>query len=398
MKRTYDTVVLGCGGLGSAALYWLSKQLGSEVLGLEQFGHGHEKGGSHDHSRIIRLSYGSSEYARLAPHTYTCFQELEEASGVQLVFKTGGLDLMPAGSDTAQDLDSFAAAMQASGTPFERWSAGETMRHYPQFRLPESVEVLYQPDAGLVDARKGVLVHALMARRNGAALLDHTAVQSIESQRDGVEIETDRGRFSARRLVVTAGAWLGTVLAMVKVQLPVTVTREQVSYFSTPQLRDFAMSRFPVWIWYGRDHECFYGFPVYGEAALKVAQDVGGQITTPQTRSYDKDRRSDGSVRHFMQSHLPGGLGPELYTKTCLYDLTPDRDFIIDFLPQHPNILILSGAAHAYKFSSLLGKIASELITTGRTPHDLHRFRLDRPGLTDPAHALAFHIHPHIGT
>ena len=392
MQRSVDTIVLGCGGLGSAALYWLSKELGSEVLGLEQYGHGHERGGSHDHSRIIRLSYGVPEYARLAVHTYPCFAELEEVSGVQIVHKTGGLDLWAGGSGQSLERDSFALAMTQTGTDFEAWSAEETMRHFPQFRLPEDVQALYQKDAGLVDARKGVMVHALMARRNGAALLDHTAVQGISAHADGVDIDTTQGRFSARRVVVTAGAWLNTVLALVGIKLPITVTREQVSYFSTPHLRDFAIGRFPVWIWYGNADRCFYGFPVYGEAALKAAEDVGGQVTSADTRSYDTDRRSDQSLRAFMQAHLPGGLGPELYTKTCLYDLTPDRDFIVDFLPQHPNILIVSGAAHAYKFSSLLGKIAAELILNGRTDHGIERFGLNRPGLTDPAFRPSFKL------
>ena len=392
MKRSFDTVVLGCGGLGSAALYWLSKHLGGEVLGLEQFTHGHERGGSHDHSRIIRLSYGVSDYARLAVHTYPCFAELEEESGVPLVIKTGGLDLSPTLAGQPSELDSFAAVMGENRIDFETWSAEDTMRHFPQFRLPEDVRVLYQKDSGLVDARKGVLVHALMARRNGAVLLDQTAVQGIVPRHDGVDIVTSQGNFSARRVVVTAGAWLNSVLALVDLKLPITVTREQVSYFSTPHLRDFAVGRFPVWIWYGNQDHCFYGFPVYGEAALKAAEDVGGQTTTADTRSYDKDERSDQSLRTFMQAHLPSGLGPELHTKTCLYDLTPDRDFIVDFLPQHPNILIVSGAAHAYKFSSLLGKIASELTLTGQTAFGIERFRLSRPGLTDPEFTPSFKL------
>ncbi|CAM3932355.1 N-methyl-L-tryptophan oxidase, partial [Deinococcus frigens] len=392
MKRSFDTIVLGCGGLGSAALYWLSRELGGEVLGLEQFAHGHERGGSHDHSRIIRLSYGVTDYTHLAVHTYPCFAELEEESGVQLVFKTGGLDLSPTPAGQPGELGSFAAAMRESGIDFETWSAEDTMRHFPQFRLPGDVQVLYQKDAGLVDARKGVMVHALMARRNGAALLDQTAVQGITPHSDGVDIDTTQGRFSARRLVVTAGAWLTPVLRLVGLKLPITVTREQVSYFSSPHLRDFAVGRFPVWIYYGNQDHCFYGFPVYGEAAVKAAEDVGGQATTAETRSYDRDQRSDHSLRAFMQAHLPSALGPELYTKTCLYDMTPDRDFIVDFLPQHPNILIVSGAAHAYKFSSLLGKIAAELTLTGQTTFGIERFGLDRPGLTDPGFTPSFRL------
>src|SRR5215470_7782629 len=93
MKTAYEFVVVGCGGIGSAAAYWLSGMAGSQVLGLEQFGLGHDRGESQDHSRIIRLSYHAPAYTALTPHTYAAWREVEEESGVRLVLKTGGLDL-----------------------------------------------------------------------------------------------------------------------------------------------------------------------------------------------------------------------------------------------------------------------------------------------------------------
>ncbi len=393
MKKTYDVIVLGCGGIGSAALYWLSRDLGKNVLGIEQFSHGHEKGGSHDHSRIIRLSYDHVDYTRLAPDTYTCFAELEQESGVQLVYKTGGLDIGVVEQDKPLELDDYANAMRESNIDFETWTAAETMKHFPQFRLSENARVLYQKDSGLVDARKGVQVHALMAQTRGAVLLENTPVRAIKTHKDGIEVITDRDRFHTGKLVVTAGAWLNTVLAMVNLKLPITVTREQVSYFKSPHLKDFAVGKFPIWIYSGNRQHYFYGFPVYGEVAVKAAEDVGGRITTAETRSFEKDERSDITLKSFLAAHLPTALGPELYTKTCLYDMTPDRDFILDFLPEHPNILIVHGAAHAYKFTSLLGKISSQLITTGQTPYNIHRFRFNRPALTETNYKPIFKIH-----
>lgn len=393
MKKTFDVIVLGCGGIGSAALYWLSRELGDNVLGLEQFSHGHEKGGSHDHSRIIRLSYDSIDYTRLAPDTYTCFAKLEEESGVQLVYKTGGLDIGVVEQDKPFELDDYSNAMRESNILFETWTASEAMQHFPQFRLPENARVLYQKDSGLVDARKGVQVHALMAQARGATLLESTPVRSIKTHKDGVDVITDKEIFHAGELVVTAGAWLNTILAMVNLKLPITVTREQVTYFKSPHLKDFAIGKFPIWIYSGNRQHYFYGFPVYGEVAVKAAEDVGGQITTAETRNFEKDERSDTTLKSFLTAYLPTALGPELYTKTCLYDMPPDRDFIVDFLPQHPNILIINGAGHAYKFASLLGKISSQLITTGTTPYNIQRFRLDRPALTNPDCEPIFRIH-----
>lgn len=393
MKKTFDVIVLGCGGIGSAALYWLSRDFGENVLGIEQFSHGHEKGGSHDHSRIIRLSYDSVDYTRLAPDTYTCFAELEQESGVQLVYKTGGLDIGIVEEGKPFELDDYANAMRESNIPFETWTASETMLHFPQFRLSEHTRVLYQKDSGLVDARKGVQVHALMAQARGAVLLENTPIHAIKTHKDDVEVITDKESFQAGKLIVTAGAWLNNILAMVNLKLPITVTREQVTYFKSKHLKDFAIGKFPIWIYSGNRQHYFYGFPVYGEVAVKAAEDVGGQITTAETRSFEKDNRSDITLKSFLAAHLPSALGTELYTKTCLYDMTPDRDFIVDFLPQHPNILIVHGAAHAYKFTSLLGKISSQLLTTGQTPYNINRFRLNRPALTETNYKPIFKIH-----
>jgi sarcosine oxidase len=393
MKKTFDVIVLGCGGIGSSALYWLSRTLGGNVLGIEQFSHGHDKGGSHDHSRIIRLSYDHVDYTRLAPDTYTCFAELEKESGVQLVHKTGGLDIAPIEEDKPFELDDYANAMREGNIPFESWTAAEAMQHFPQFNLPEHMRVFYQADSGLVDARKGVQVHALMAQTRGAVLLENTPARAIKPHKDGIDIITDQDTFHAGKVVVTAGAWLNTVLDMVNLKLPITVTREQVTYFKSPHLKEFAIGKFPIWIYSGNRQHYFYGFPVYGEVAVKAAEDVGGQITTADTRNFAKDERSDMTLKSFLAAYLPSALGPELYTKTCLYDMPPDRDFIVDFLPQHPNILILNGAGHAYKFTSLLGKISSQLITTGQTLYDIKRFRLDRPALTNSNYEPIFKVH-----
>jgi sarcosine oxidase len=391
MNQSFDVIVLGCGGLGSAALYWLARA-GVSALGLEQFQHGHEQGSSHDHSRIIRLSYEAECYARLAPYSYACWSEVEKESGIQLVQRTGGLDISPLEDGLRPENQDMLEVMQQVGIPFEVWSAAETMRHFPQFKLPQKVQVLYQADTGLVNARQGTQAHALLAQARGAQLLEGAKVQAIRPLKDGVQVVTERQTFSCQKLIVTAGAWLPHVMKMLGRSLPITITREQVSYFKSPNLRDFAMGRFPVWLWYGNKDHCFYGFPVYGEVAVKAAEDLGGQETTPETRSFDKDERSDSSLRNFLAQVIPGMLGPELYTKTCLYDMPPDRNFILDTLPDYDNILIADGAAHAFKFASLIGQILADLASKGKTAHDISAFRLERPALTDPSFKRSFKI------
>ena len=141
------------------------------------------------------------------------------------------------------------------------------------------------------------------------------------------------------------------------------------------------------------DDPCFYGFPTYGEPGPKAAQDVGGDEVTPGDADVrpQRGRLTPGSTE-FLARHLPDQLGPEIYTKTCLYTLTPDRDFVVDRLPEHPGVLVALGAAHAYKFASVLGRILSELASTARRrpPREIERFRIDRPILLETNPATSF--------
>lgn len=390
MKTAYEFIVVGCGGIGSAAAYWLSRQAGKEVLGLEQFALGHDNGGSQDHSRIIRLSYHAPEYTALTPHTYTAWEEVEEESGVQLVFKTGGLDLGPIDGQGAKSLQEYAAAMRTADIPHEELSAEEVMQRWSQFRLSESERALYQASSGLVDARKANAVHTVLARARGATILDRCPVWSIRPVGDSVEVRTDEGTFTTRRLVVTSGAWTNKVLKSVGIEWPLTVTQEQVTYYETPHLRDFAPDRFPIWIWHGEGRDCFYGFPVYGEVATKAGQDVGGDVVTVDTRTFEPNPRALENLRDFLETHIPGFLGPVLYTKTCLYTMPPDRNFVIDTLPEYPQIAVAVGAGHAFKFASLIGRILSQLATDGRTTYPIEAFRIDRRALADPTYPPSF--------
>jgi sarcosine oxidase len=390
MKTNYEYIVLGCGGIGSGTAYWLARRAGVEVLGLEQFELGHHHGGSQDHSRIIRLTYHHADYTRLTPHTYTAWATLEEESAVQVVTKTGSVELALADSPHQSEIDIYAAAMDAAHIPYERIDGPEVMRRYPQFSLEQEVDALIQADTGIADAAKGNAAHVAMARYHGATILDCCPVQTIHPFEGGVEVVTNTGRFSCRRLIMTAGAWTDRVLANVGVNLGLTVTQEQVTYYATPNLRDFAIGTFPIFIWHGDD--VIYGFPVYGEVATKAAIDASGPAVTTDTRTYDADRARELRVETWLKQYIPGFFGPKLYTKTCLYDMPRDRNFVIDALPEHPQILVCVGAGHAYKFASLLGKILSELAIDGQTDYPIAPFTLQRPAIIDPNFPPIFHI------
>jgi sarcosine oxidase len=379
MKRDYEYIVLGLGGFGSAAAYWLSRRAGGDVLGLEQFELGHARGESQDHSRIIRLSYHARHYVELAKHAYQAWGEVEREAGEQLIRRTGGLDFAP--REDSIVLRDCAASMDEAGVPYESLDAAEIMRRWPPFRLTNDVEGLYQEQSGIAMAAKANATHQRMAVNQGATLRPRTPVEAIEATQGEVEIVANGITYRCRQLIVTAGAWSNRALAAFGLQLPLKVTQEQVTYFAALRPADFDPDRFPVWIWRGTPS--FYGFPRFGEAGPKVGQDGGGKEVTAETRTFDPDLAALRRVQSFLRQRIPSALGPIIYTKSCLYTLTPDRDFVLDQVPGHPDVYVALGGGHGFKFASLIGRILAELAVDGRTEHQLEPFRFERPVLQE---------------
>jgi sarcosine oxidase len=201
----------------------------------------------------------------------------------------------------------------------------------------------------------------------------------------------DARRVRARRVVLTADAWTNDLLAHLGAALPLTVLREQVTYFAPAAPAAFGADRLPVWIW--MDDPSFYGFPTYAEgghaALVKAAQDCGGAPTTAATRSFDPDPAALDLLAGFVTGLLPG-VGPHVYTVTCLYTLTPDRDFVLDAVPGHPCVYVGLGAAHAFKFAPTFGRVLADLVTTGLTGSDILAFGMDRTALVDPGYRPAW--------
>ncbi len=378
MTERYDAIVLGLGGIGSGAAYWLARR-GARVLGLEQFELGHARGESHDHSRIIRLSYHAPNYVELAKRAYESWAMLELDSGERVVYKTGGLDLGP--RDGAIPLQGYADAMGACGVEFETLHAAEIRRRFPAFAIDDDVWGLFQADGGIVAAERATAAHQRTAQAHGATVRPNAHVERVDLDGSDITVRTSDEAYRASQLVVCAGPWTNAILADAGVQLPLEVTKEQAMYFRPADITPFAFGNFPVWIW--MDDPSFYGFPVFGETgAVKVTQDAGGKAVDPNTRSFDDDPDITTRVARFLRAHLPALDAPLHLVKTCLYTLTPDRDFVIDTVPGTTNVHVAIGAGHAFKFASVIGRILTELALDGGTPSDISAFTLSRPILS----------------
>ena len=371
-RHIYDAIVIGAGGMGSATAYHLAKS-GADVLVLEQFQRGHILGSSHGETRIIRFFYDKPFYTELMKTAYAEWRALESASGKQLLFITGSVGIgakgNPYGRAARQSLD-------AAGVESEWWDASKLAERFPQFQSTNDMEILWQKDTGFLRAAECVSTHLQLAEQHGATIREETRVTDIDWQTNVPTVRTENGQFQGRKVVVTAGAWAGTLLA--ELDLPLTVTKQQVCYYQPTDNDRFQPDRFPVFTESTPAGEFIYGIPAFGRHGLKIARHGRGQVISPDMRERTPDADYITHIDAYMQERIPE-LGEATHTEVCLYTETPDEDFIIDAHPHCSDVLIGAGfSGHGFKFCALVGRIMSELVQSGETGFDIHPFCIDR--------------------
>ncbi|MFC0680267.1 N-methyl-L-tryptophan oxidase [Lysobacter korlensis] len=383
MKTSWRHVVLGAGVIGTAAALRIAERGDGDVLVLEQYRLGHDRGSSNDHSRIIRHTYHSASYTALTPQAFASWEDIEERTGLELVLRTGGLDLFD-GAHGEQDLTAYRTALDAAGIAYEPLDVAGLRARFPQWRIGDHVTGMFQADGGILDIRRAVAAQVVLARQLGVTFADETRVERIDRDGSRIVLSTDRGRVEADRVTLATGSWAGELLPDLGVPWRITLSQEQVSYFAPAMVREFTPDRFPIWVYHGE--EIWYGFPVYGEVAVKLARDLGKRTITPEQRTPEPDPAETRLLSGFLERHLPGAAGPEVLSKVCVYDMPPDKEFIVDLLPGDPRITVaIGGSGHAGKFAAFLGEVVADLATTGSTAHPVSIFRADRPALVDPA-------------
>ena len=214
----YDTIVIGAGIMGGAAASNLAKA-GASTLVLEQFSRGHTFGSSHGDNRIIRLIYEKQFYTELMKHAYTEWREVEKESGKDLLFTTGSVIIGPEGHDYLHDM---RVSLNAAGVESEWWDQRQLADCFPQFRIGDSVAVLWQKDTGFLSASMCVLAYLQLAEAHGAEVRENTSVIEINWQGTHPEVITTEGRFQGKKVILTTGAWTGQILS--ELNLPLTVT------------------------------------------------------------------------------------------------------------------------------------------------------------------------------
>lgn len=378
MTNNFDIIVLGAGGVGSAAAYYLAKTQ-QRVLLLEQFELNHQQGSSYGYSRVIRYAYDCPIYINLMRAAYPLWFALEEEAGETLYVQTGELDF---GWPEASTLQQLAASMEQEKLPYERLSVAEIQQRFPQFKLEEGMEGLYQEDSGVLKASKCVLAHIRLAQKYGAIVQEKTPVTQIKLASNQVEVQTSKQTYNAGKLIIAAGSWTKKILANLGLQLPLKIMPCQVVFFEPDNPDNFRPGAFPVFLAHmNRDCGEFpYGIPICAQTGVKLStfygwktvDDVSEVDYTPSSVWIEK-------MRDFSRQYLPGANGKLLETRYCLYTMTPDKHFLLDRHPEYDNVLIAGGfSGHGFKFTTLVGNILSDLAIKGETVSDISLFKISR--------------------
>ncbi|MGC5022238.1 N-methyl-L-tryptophan oxidase [Micromonospora sp. DT47] len=370
----YDVIVAGLGGMGSSAAYHLAAR-GQRVLGLERFGRAHDRGSSHGGSRIIRQSYFEDPaYVPLLLRAYELWEKLENDAVREIISLTGGVFIGRPESLT------FAGSLRAArewDLPHEILDASELRRRFPTFSPRDDEVALFEAKAGFVRPEATVAAHLDLAGRHGADLrYDEPVARWQALPEGGVRVATEKGSYTAERLVVCPGAWAPELLADLGV--PFTVER-QVMYWFQPEtgVGPFQPERHPIYIHEDAAGAQIYGFPAIDgpHGGAKVAFFRRGQVCTPETidRQVHPDEVQD--MRQHLGGVLPSLPGGFLRAATCMYTNTPDQHFVIATHPQHPQVTVACGfSGHGFKFVPVVGEILADLATSGATPHPIGLF------------------------
>lgn len=385
MDRTYDVIIIGLGGMGSAAAYQLTKR-GMRVLGLERFTLAHDRGSSHGGSRITRTAYFEDPaYVPLLLRSHELWREIEHETGEDILTMTGGLMMGPESSRTV------AGSLETARTwelRHEMLNAAEINLRYPAFTPASDVVGLYEEEAGFVRPELSVMAHCQAARIRGAELHFGEAVRAWKAapSGDGVTVSTDQATYSASRLVITPGAWAPELLA--DLDLPLQVER-YVQFWFEPEdgIDRFLADRHPIYIWEAEDGVQFYGFPAHKpfDAGIKVAFFRLGSPTTPETVDRTVHPGEIQRMRMYIGHRIPALNGRFLNARTCLYTTTPDTHFVISLHPEHPQVAIAAGfSGHGFKFVPVVGEIMADLAADGHTKHSIDLFDPIRDAVTNP--------------
>jgi sarcosine oxidase len=375
-----DLAVIGAGVMGS----WTAlraQESGRATMLVDAYGAGHPRATSGDENRIIRASHGDDAfYTRWSRDAREAWMAAGEAWGERLFVEAGCLWFANRG-------DGFEATsertLRALDIPVERLTAAEIRKRWPQVGLEDHEFGLFEPEAGLLLARKGVQAVVAAFNRSGGSF-ELLAVQPGTSRGDRLldVVGGDGRRLAAHEFVFACGPWLPRLFPEAAGTL-IRVTKQDVIYVGPPGGDGrWAADRLPCWVDYDAS---FYGIPAVEGRGFKIGPDRYGPVFDPSSGDRIVDPDSVRLARSYIERRFPDlARQPIVETRVCQYETTPDTHFVIDRHPAWSNVwLVGGGSGHGFKHGPRIGEYVVSRLDGADATEDEARFSLDRPRLID---------------
>lgn len=374
--KTFDTIIIGAGSMGLAAGYYLAKE-GQSVLLLDAFHPPHDKGAHHGETRLIRFAYGEGvKYVPFALRAKALWEQLEQNSEREIFKRLGVLNFAPAGDPYMKNM---LASAQQFNLPLEVISAEDAKKRWPGVHFPGNLDIYFEPTSGVLMTETILHTYFDLAKQHGAQINCNERVTAVDAMNDEVIVKTEKNKtYTAKNCIITVGAWAKTLLAQTGITLPLNPIRKTFAWYEADESL-YAEQNLPGFA-YMNGSEGYYGFPSIDGAGLKIGRHDLGITIDPndQPIPFGEVKNDKEDLDRFLQSFMPQ-VGPLKYGKTCMYDMTPDEDFIIDKHPQYNHIAFAAGfSGHGFKFASAVGEALKDLVTIGETKVDLTPFKLNR--------------------
>jgi sarcosine oxidase len=289
---------------------------------------------------------------------------------------TGGIMIGPPDGEIVRGTLRSAIEYQL---PHETLTPLEVRKRFPAFRLDEDLVAVFDPRAGFLDPEACNRAHLSLAQAAGAEARFNEPALDWTPDGSGVRVSTASNTYTADRLVLTGGPWNGEMFP--DLVLPLTIERQSVFWFEpTVDSSDYELQRFPIYAYEYRPGNICYGFPRLPRGVKASVMHDGETVPDPDKVNRTVENSEVKPLRGALRRILPAlCTAPVRETDVCLFTNTPDHDFIIDFHPFSPQVLISSPCSgHGFKFASAIGEIQAELLVNGKTEFDLSPFRLGR--------------------
>jgi len=382
MNYQFDYIVIGVGSMGSSTCYHLAKS-GARVLGIEQFELAHEKGAHSGQSRIVRKAYFEHpDYIPLLERAYQNWVEIERVSGKKVYHQTGLFYTGPKGHPI---IENIRAAAQTYNIPLMDCAKQDQLSILPLFTVPDDYEWIYEPEAGFVETEKTIVTYVEEAKKLGAIIHEQEKVFDWEMKENGVEVRTNKGHYTCRKIIVTAGPWSAKLMPEIKDELK--ITRQTLMWLDPEDPAPFESSIFPCWFVVDKDKPgAYYGFPIAAindqknPNGFKFAYHNPGGETDPDDVNRTITEQDKEPLLKFIDTYMPKAKGQVLGVKTCLYSNSQDEHFVIDCLKETDGRVCFARgfSGHGFKFVSVIGEIMADLALNGTTSMPIGFLRAER--------------------